>query len=92
MVKVSYFNLLFFYTYKKLQDISKRNFKMAVPDYQSFMYPLLELFKDGNEHILQEAYIYLAGYFNLTTEDKEEVLPSGSNLFIIIELAGQELI
>ncbi|PFJ96333.1 restriction endonuclease [Priestia megaterium] len=50
---------------------------MAVPDYQSFMYPLLEVFKDGNEHTLQEAYIYLADYFNLTTEDKEEVLSSG---------------
>jgi len=50
---------------------------MAVPDYQSFMYPLLEVFKDGNEHTLQEAYIYLEDYFSLTTEDKEEVLPSG---------------
>jgi len=53
---------------------------MAVPDYQSFMYPLLELFKDDTEHTLQEAYIYLADYFNLTTEDKEEVLPSGKQL------------
>jgi restriction system protein len=53
---------------------------MAVPDYQSFMYPLLELFMDGNEHTLQEAYIYLADHFNLTTEDKEEVLPSGKQL------------
>lgn len=53
---------------------------MAIPDYQSCMYPLLELFMDGNEHTLQEAYIYLADYFNLTTEDKEEVLPSGKQL------------
>ncbi|MGG1218230.1 restriction endonuclease [Priestia endophytica] len=53
---------------------------MAVPNYQSFMYPLLELFMDGNEHTLQEAYIYLADHFNLTTEDKEEVLPSGKQL------------
>ncbi|MHC5534748.1 restriction endonuclease [Priestia megaterium] len=53
---------------------------MPVPDYQSIMYPLLELFRDGNEHTLQEAYIYLADYFDLTTEDKEEVLPSGKQL------------
>jgi restriction system protein len=44
------------------------------------MYPLLELFKDDTEHTLQEAYLYLADYFNLTTEDKEEVLPSGKQL------------
>ncbi|AWD68664.1 restriction endonuclease (plasmid) [Priestia megaterium] len=53
---------------------------MTIPNYQSFMYPLLELLGDGSEHTLQEAYIYLADYFGLTSRDKGEFLPSGKQL------------
>lgn len=44
------------------------------------MYPFLKFLEDGKEHTLQEAYQYLAEYFQLTKEEKEEVLPSGKQL------------
>lgn len=44
------------------------------------MYPFLKLLEDGKEHTLQEAYIFLAEYYNLTNEEKEEMLPSGKQL------------
>ncbi|TCS93292.1 restriction endonuclease [Hazenella coriacea] len=53
---------------------------MSIPDYQTFMYPLLEMLKDENEHTLREAYSYLADYFQLSKEEQEEFLPSGNQL------------
>jgi restriction system protein len=50
---------------------------VAVPDYQSFMLPLLKLASDGREHSLREAIELVAQQFNLTEEDKKELLPSG---------------
>jgi len=51
---------------------------MAIPDYQSIMLPLLRLTSDGNEHTLREAVEELAEGFNLTEEERRELLPSGS--------------
>lgn len=53
---------------------------MAIPNYQTFMYPFLELLGDQKEHTLQEAYTYLANHFNLSNEEQEELLPSGKQL------------
>ncbi|MCM3341176.1 restriction endonuclease [Paenibacillus sp. MER TA 81-3] len=53
---------------------------MAVPDYQAFMYPFLKLLEDGQDHTLQEAYEALANYFQLSLEDREELIPSGKQL------------
>ncbi|TDK59497.1 restriction endonuclease [Bacillus salipaludis] len=53
---------------------------MAVPDYQAFMYPFLQLLKDGGEHTLKEAYEYLADFFQLTADDRSEMIPSGNQL------------
>lgn len=50
---------------------------MAVPDFQSFMLPLLEFAGDGEEHSLQEAIDVLAEKFNLSPDDRRELLPSG---------------
>lgn len=50
---------------------------MAIPDYQSIMLPLLELSRDGQEHSLREAYDSLATRFELTEEERKELLPSG---------------
>lgn len=50
---------------------------MAIPDYQSFMKPLLELTSDRKEHSLKEAYERLAEHFALSDEAKAELLPSG---------------
>ncbi len=50
---------------------------MAVPDFQSIMLPLLELFEDGKDHSSGEVLELLAKAFNLTDEDRKELLPSG---------------
>lgn len=50
---------------------------MAIPGYQEFMYPFLKMLEDGQEHSLRESYIRLADEFNLTEQEREELLPSG---------------
>lgn len=54
-----------------------RRLKMAVPDYQSLMLPLLKTVADGNEHTLSKTIEMLAQQFNLTDQDRNELLPSG---------------
>ena len=50
---------------------------MAIPDYQTIMKPLLEyLAKNPNEHRMQDVIIQIAEYFNLTDDEKNELLPS----------------
>jgi restriction system protein len=50
---------------------------MPVPDFQSFMLPLLRLTADGEEHSLAEAVERLAQEFQLTEEDRAQLLRSG---------------
>lgn len=50
---------------------------MAVPEYQTFMLPILKISSDGHEHSLSEVTNNLAVEFQLTDEDKKELLPSG---------------
>jgi restriction system protein len=50
---------------------------MAIPDFQSLMLPLLRLSADGEEHRLADAREELASLFELTAEDRAELLPSG---------------
>ncbi len=50
---------------------------MAIPDYQSLMLPLLVFAGDGDEHSLREAIEALSEQFQLTPEERREVLPSG---------------
>ena len=50
---------------------------MAVPDFQSIMLPLLEIFKDGDIHDSGELFESLTAKFNLSEEDRKELLPSG---------------
>lgn len=50
---------------------------MAIPGYQEFTYPLLEVLDDRKEHSLQERYTRLSDAFQLTDEEREELLPSG---------------
>jgi restriction system protein len=50
---------------------------MAVPDYQSFLLPLLSFLQDGVEHPSREAYDTMAKLFALTESDCKELLPSG---------------
>ncbi|MDH5434941.1 MAG: winged helix-turn-helix domain-containing protein, partial [Gammaproteobacteria bacterium] len=50
---------------------------MSIPDFQTFMLPLLNNLKDGKAHTIQELYQILSDEMNLTDEDKAELLPSG---------------
>ena len=51
---------------------------MTIPDYQSIMLPLLKLASDGKQHTLQQAISYLADEFQLTEDERKEMLPSGT--------------
>jgi len=55
---------------------------MTIPDYQSIMLPLLKYAGDNQEHTIREAIEHIADIFKLSEEDKEEVLPSGSQYVI----------
>ncbi len=50
---------------------------MAIPDFQTIMLPLLQLASDSQEHSLREAYDRLADKFQLTEDERKELLPSG---------------
>ncbi len=50
---------------------------MALPDFQSFFKPLLEIAEDGKEHSLKEARETIATVMAIPEEDLKELLPSG---------------
>ena len=50
---------------------------MAIPDYQTIMFPLLKFASDRKEHSINEAIKVLADQFNLTIDERKELLPSG---------------
>lgn len=49
-----------------------------IPEFQTFMLPLLQWTSDGNEHSLSEARQYLWTYFKLSEQELQELLPSGT--------------
>jgi restriction system protein len=51
---------------------------MAVPDFQSFMLPMLRRCAGGKDHSLADLRIQLAGDMGLSESDLTEKLPSGS--------------
>ncbi|CAG1770387.1 partial Mrr restriction system protein, partial [uncultured bacterium] len=51
-----------------------------VPDFQSIMLPLLKLLGDNQVHKRSDLIPQLADHFNLSGEDRNEVLPSGTQL------------
>ena len=50
---------------------------MGIPDYKTVMLPLLKLSSDGIEHSIRDAIDQLADEFNLSQEERQELLPSG---------------
>lgn len=50
---------------------------MAIPSFQDFMLPLLELLQDGKAHKILDVREKLAEYFNITEDEKKILLPSG---------------
>jgi restriction system protein len=55
---------------------------LPVPDYQSFMRPLLAFGADGNEKNINAAIDALANEFHLTPEDRKALLPSGKQTIL----------
>jgi restriction system protein len=50
---------------------------MAIPDYQTTMLPLLKFADDNKEQRFRDAVQTLANEFDLTEEERKELLPSG---------------
>lgn len=50
---------------------------MTIPDYQTIMLPLLQLVGDEEEHSMRALTEALANKFDLTEEERKELLPSG---------------
>jgi len=55
---------------------------MAIPDYQSLMLPLLKFLSDKEEHKIREVIEKLSDEFNLSEEERQELLPSGQQPII----------
>ena len=50
---------------------------MAIPDFQSLMLPLMRMLAGGREYSVQETVDLLALQYQLTEEEKSQLLPSG---------------
>jgi len=50
---------------------------MAIPDFQSILLPLLQIFDDDKEHSVHELLEKLAKHFSLTEQELNVLLPSG---------------
>ena len=50
---------------------------MAIPDYQTVMLPLLQSLSDAKEHSIGEVVDRLAEQFQLSAEEREQLLGSG---------------
>ena len=55
---------------------------MSIPNYQKIMLPLLKFSGDKKEHSIREANNHISELFNLTDEEKREILPSGQQQVI----------
>ncbi len=50
---------------------------MAIPNFQSVMLPLLQFAADGDEHTSAEAIEHIAKRFDLSDDERREMVPSG---------------
>ena len=50
---------------------------MAIPGFQSLMRPFLDFIKDGQEHLMKSIVQGLADQFQLSNDEREQLLPSG---------------
>ena len=50
---------------------------MAIPDFQTLMLPLLKIAGDGREHYIHDAVNKLGENFEVSEEEKAQLLPSG---------------
>src|SRR5689334_12252332 len=49
-----------------------------IPDYQTLMLPFLKVVADGKEYKVNDVVEILAKQFNLTEDERKELLPSGT--------------
>lgn len=63
--------------FSRLADKTDESESMSIPDFQTLMLPLLRFAADGKEHTQREAEAVLAKEFNLTENERTELLPSG---------------
>jgi DGQHR domain-containing protein len=52
-----------------------------IPDYQSLILPFLHQIEDGKEHKFRDLIEVLAAEFNVTAEERDELLPSNQAVF-----------
>ena len=64
---------------------------MAVPDFQSFFKPLLDLAADGKEHSIQEAREVIAKDMGLSEVDLKDPHQAGFRRSLRIELPGRRV-
>ncbi len=50
---------------------------MPIPDYQTLMLPVLQIAADAQDHIIGAVIETLADYFQLTDDERHDLLPSG---------------
>lgn len=55
---------------------------MAIPTYDEFMYPMLQAIADGEEYKFRDLIEILSEKFDLTEEEKTELLPSGQQAIV----------
>lgn len=55
---------------------------MPIPDYEACMLPLLKIASDKQEHLFKDAIDVISKQFNLTDDERQQVLPSGSAFVI----------
>jgi restriction system protein len=51
---------------------------MPIPDFQTLMRPTLEVLSDGREHNMAELREALASRFDMTDDERDQLLPSGT--------------
>lgn len=60
---------------------------MPIPDFQSLMLPLLEALADGQQRAMRDVTASLADRFDLTAEERQQLLPSGQNKLFVNRVA-----
>ncbi len=60
---------------------------MPIPEFQTCMLPILRAIQDGNEWTMKDVTGCLSDEFELTTEEREELTPSG-NAKVIVNRVG----
>jgi restriction system protein len=55
---------------------------MTIPDYETIMLPLMKFIADGQEHSINDCADHISDLFKLTSEEREQRIPSGQSSYI----------